>query len=83
MLSVGKPASAAMWESTPTMPVGPSYWGASMSSSSRSSSVSEVRVTGIGRVWGTSASREPSMITKSTSRAVACSSSSAVNARHR
>ena len=72
-----------MWESTPTMPVGPSYWGASASSSARSSSVSEVRVTGMGRVCGTSASREPSMITKSTSRAAACSSSSAVKVRQR
>src|ERR687892_92824 len=68
---------------TPTMPVGPSYRDdVSPSSCDRSGSTASP-VTGVGRVWGTSARNAPSVTTSPTpiSRAVARNVST--NARHR
>src|SRR5665647_2912238 len=73
---------ASCW-STPTIPVGPSYVLASRPRASCRSGSSDVAVTGIGRLCGTSASRAPRVTTVVTPRRSAVSSTSEQNRRHR
>ena len=66
----------------PKIPVGPSYRDISTPSRAANSGWAPVPLTAIGRVWGTSAIKEPSVIINSTSRSSARSSSSRVKLFH-
>src|SRR6478609_4829054 len=79
----GTPIVPRESDSTPTMPVGPSYVEGSNPSWSPSSTVELLVDTGIGRVCGTSASRAQSRWTRVTFADVSAEESRAANWRHR